>query len=278
MGSARGTPAGDGGRAAEAVELPLEVRRAAIASQVAEEGFSRVADLAAGFGVSEVTLRSDLAALEEEGRLRRVRGGAVPLGGPFAEPSLERALGDRAEAKQAIGHLAAGLIASGEALLLDVGSTTMAAARALVARRELVDVTVVTNGLTIALALEEAIPRITVVVSGGTLRPLQHSLVDPLADRVLSGVHADTVLLGCNGVSAEHGVTNINLPEAQMKRRLLAAASRRVVLADATKVGAVSLAPLADAGVIDVLVTDAESDPDELDRLRELGVHVEVAR
>ena len=262
---------------AGASELPLELRRERIARRVREEGFSRVTDLAAWFGVSEVTVRSDLAGLEQEARVRRVRGGAVPIAGPLAEQSLERTQDARAKEKHAIGRTAAALIAPGETVLLDVGSTALATAQALTARRDLADVTVFTNGLSIALELERAIPRLTVVVTGGTLRPLQHSLVDPLADRVLEGVRADTVVLGCNGISVAQGVTNINLPEAEVKRRMIVASSRRVVLADAAKVGAVSLATLADAEVVDVLVTGPDADPGELDQLRELGVHVEVA-
>lgn len=95
------------------------------------------------------------------------------------EATAERA----AEVKRAIGRRAAALVTSGSSILLDVGSTTLAVARALVARAELSELTVVTNGLSIALALEAAIPRFTVVVTGGTLRPLQHSLVNPLAVR-----------------------------------------------------------------------------------------------
>ena len=68
-------------------------------------------------------------------------------------------------------------------VLLDVGTTTTAVARALVARTDLEQVAVVTNGLNIALELEEAVGRFSVVVTGGTLRRLQHSLVNPLAER-----------------------------------------------------------------------------------------------
>ena len=81
-------------------------------------------------------------------------------------------------------------------MLLDVGTTTVAAARALVARTELQDVVVFTNGLKTALELEPAIPRLTVVVLGGTLRPLQHSLVDPLATLILDQIDVNTLLLG----------------------------------------------------------------------------------
>ena len=129
-------------------------------------------------------------------------------------------------------------------MIVDVGTTALAAARALVARTELKDVVVFTNGLKTALELEPAIPRLTVVVLGGTLRPLQHSLVEPLATHVIEQIAVSTLLLGCNGIHPAAGVTNINLPEAHVKRQMLKIARRRIVLADGGKVGRTELAHL----------------------------------
>jgi DeoR family transcriptional regulator of aga operon len=92
--------------------------------------------------------------------------------------------------------------------------------------------------LSIALLLEAAIPRLQVVVMGGTLRPLQHSLVAPLANQVLGRVNADLALIGCNGVEAEAGVTNINLPEAEVKAAMIATAARCCCRADPARSGA----------------------------------------
>ena len=97
--------------------------------------------------------------------------------------------------------------------------------------------TVITNGLTIALELEKAIPRFQVIVTGGTLRPLQHSLVEPLATTVLRELHADLAFIGCNGVHPANGITNINLPEADLKRVMVDAAERSIVVADGSKIG-----------------------------------------
>ena len=258
-------------------DLPLEIRRDRIAGAIAEVGHLRVIDLADRFGVSEVTVRSDLADLERRARVRRVRGGAVAARSREGERSFEEMLGDRAGEKQQIGAATARLITPGETVLLDVGTTTTAVARALAARTDLHEVVVFTNGLTIALELEAAIPQISVVVTGGTLRPLQHSLVDPLAETVLERVHAHTVILGCNGIDADAGVTNINLPEAAVKRRMCAAAQRRVVVADGSKLGQVSLAPLCPVGDVDLLVTSSSADPAVVEELRQAGVPVEIA-
>ncbi len=257
--------------------VPAKVRRDRIRAIVGEGEFTRVADLAEMLGTSEVTVRADLDALAARGQLQRVRGGAVPRLQPRPELPFEQAVGAAAEEKQRIGETCAALVRDGETILLDVGTTTTAIARALVARSELRDVTVFTNGLTIALELEPAIPRFSVVVIGGTLRPLQHSLVDPLGGLALARLTVDTVFLGCNGISPAAGVTNMNLPEAEMKGRMLRASRRRVVAADGSKIGQVALAALCDLRDVDLLVTGASADAETLREIGEAGVEVRVA-
>lgn len=240
------------------VTLPAEVRRARIAERVREDGILRVADAAAEFGVSEVTVRADLGRLEAAGLVRRVHGSALPVrGGPREEP-LERVSARDAAAKRAIGRRAAGLVDSGTSVLLDVGSTTLAVAHALVdrvGRGELDELVVVTNGLSIALALEQAVPRITVVLTGGTLRPLQHSLVDPGASESLAHMHVDLAILGCNGIDDEGRITNLNLAEAQVKRAMLAASAAHIVVADSAKLGVRHLGTIGVADAATTLVT-----------------------
>jgi len=256
---------------------PPEVRRELMLALVAERSFVRVSDLSEKFGISEVTVRADLEALDKRRVIRRVRGGAVAVGNRLRdEPSFEESLGASAVEKQLIGKAAASLIQSGESLILDVGSTTTFIARSLIARHDLEDLVVLTNGLNIALELESAIPRFSVVVTGGTLRRLQHSLVDPMARYLLRETNADTVFIGCNGVHAERGVTNINAPEAEIKKRMLASASRRVVVADGSKIGQVELAWVTDIAGVDLLITGPSAEPLALGLLRKRGLEIMV--
>ncbi|MFA9432240.1 DeoR/GlpR family DNA-binding transcription regulator [Egicoccus sp. AB-alg2] len=261
----------------DATPVPARIRRDRMLSLVRDREFIRVADLAERFDVSEVTVRTDLDALASRGLLRRVRGGAVPGASPVVERRFEESRITAAAEKTAIGHAAAAMIASGDTVILDVGTTTTAVAQALAAREDLTDVTVFTSSLTIAMALEVATPRFTVVVTGGTLRPAQHSLVEPLAGLVLAKIHAGVAFLGCNGVDVSAGVTNVNLPETQVKRMILAAAQRRVVCADHTKLGAVALAHVCDLDEVDLLLTDGNADPDLVGDLRETGLAIELA-
>ncbi|RZU66211.1 DeoR family transcriptional regulator [Microterricola gilva] len=262
--------------------LPAWQRREQIVAMLGERGFVRVTELAESFGVSGVTARTDLDSLVEANLAERVHGGAVPVGQAQRERAFEVALAESVLPKQQIGELAASLVQSGQSVLLDVGTTTLAVARALKARRDLVDLVIVTNGLSIALELESEIPRFSVIVTGGALRPLQHSLVDPLADLVLSQVHADIAFIGCNGIDAEHGVSNINLPEAAIKARMTASAERVIVVADSSKLGRVHLGKVAALDAFDSLVTDAAASaaitPELSAALATAGVNVLVPR
>ena len=267
--------------------LPAALRRDQIQQLVAERGFVRVAEVRDAFKVSSVTVRTDFDALVAAGALRRVHGGAVlmpehehdRLPAAFTTPrerefSFEESLAASVVPKQQIGALAAGLVQSGQSVILDVGTTTLSIARALIARTELHNVVIITNGLSIALELEVAIPRFTVIVTGGSLRPLQHSLVEPLAAAFFAQVHADFAFIGCNGVDVERGVTNINLPEAGVKTLMLGCAARVVVVADGSKLGRVHLGRVGSLAAFDTLVTDAAADPAALLALREAGLTV----
>jgi DeoR family transcriptional regulator of aga operon len=252
-------------------------RREQLAILVTQRGFLRVTDASAILGVSEVTVRADLTALEATDRVVRVHGGAMPHFSTATEPTLEQALIRETESKRAIGEAAAALVSSGQSVILDVGSTALAVAEALVRRIDLVDVAVITNGLSIALALEVAIPRFTVVVTGGTLRPLQHSLVNPSASGFLESVHVDIAFIGCNGIDPVRGVTNVNYPEAEVKRRMVQSSSRRVLIADGSKLGQTHLGVIGAVAEFEQLVTGGVVDAEIVQSLRGAGLQVLVA-
>ncbi|MEA3510639.1 MAG: DeoR/GlpR family DNA-binding transcription regulator [Actinomycetota bacterium] len=265
--------------------LPGEVRRRRTLLLIEERGFMRVADLSKMFDVSEVTTRSDLDQLAEASLLERVHGGAMALSQALIttstpaedEPSFEESADTLADEKTAIGRAAASLVSSGDSLIIDVGTTTTAVARALTHRSDLDDVVVFTNGITIAMELESAIPRFTVILTGGTLRPRQHSLVNPMGSGILEEINVDIAFIGCNGIDPTNGVTNINLPEAQIKRRMIGAAHRVVVVADGTKVGGASVARVALVEDVDDLITTESADEELMRQIRELNVAVTVA-
>jgi DeoR family transcriptional regulator of aga operon len=263
--------------AAASEHLPAELRQARIRALLANQEFVRVAELAIRFSTSEVTIRSDLVTLELAGHVRRVHGGAVPRIVHRPEQPFDIRLDEAVQRHAAIGRAAADLVESGTTVILDVGTTTTAVARAVVERHDLRDVVIFTNGLNIALELERAHPRVTVVVTGGTLRPMQHSLVNPMGEDLLRTIRANAAFIGCNGVDLTGGVTNVNLPEAEIKRRMIDAVRRRIVVADHTKLGQVELARVCALEDVDVLVTDGEANRDLVNAFRSHDLDVVVA-
>lgn len=247
-------------------------------SLVDRRGFALVTELAKVFEISEVTVRADLDALAGEGSVRRVHGGAMSVSdAPSHQTSFDEAAQQRAHEKELIGQVAAGLVESHQVVAVDAGTTTMAFARALVRRTDLRDITVVTNALNIALELESAMPRITVILTGGTLRSALHCLVDPLATTVLDRIRADIAVVGGNGVDVTAGLTNISLGEADVKRQMIHNASRTLLVADSSKLGLVRASRVCSLDDVTVLITDSGADPGTLDAVRDAGVDVVLA-
>ncbi len=254
--------------------LEATFRHQEILEVLHRDGRLQVRKLAEHFGVSSVTIRTDLEYLEQRGLLRRTRGGAVPAETKRFELPLEETRQVHAREKERIGHHAAALVRDGETIILDVGSTTTELAKAL--SPSLRNVVVITSGLNIALLLESH-PGITVIVTGGTLRPLQHSLVNPYGTLLLQEINADKAFIGCNGVHPDKGFTNTNLQEAEIKRAMMEAARETIVLADHSKLMQVAAARIGPLEAAHLLITDRKAKSEDLQALRQRGLEVALA-
>ncbi len=239
-----------------------------------QAGRVSVMTLATTLGVSVVTIRNDLDLLERQGVLRRMRGGAVAVRTARFERPAHLAGESFSDEKMRIAGVAASLIRDGETIIIDAGSTMVALARAL--PRTLNDVAVVTNALDVALELEEH-PGIKVVVTGGTVRGRQRSLIAPFATLLLGQVNADVAFVSCAGIDPEKGFTNSNWEEAEVKHAMLAAAGRVIVLADHSKFGHVGSARIAGLERADVLVSDSGLDPEAARVLESKGLRLILA-
>lgn len=260
-------------RQATPVSFRAALRHESICSTLEASGRVSIPDLAEKLEVTAVTIREDLKHLESRGFLTRVRGGAVVTPGQERESALELTSMTNREDKHGIATYGASLIKNGHTVIIDVGSTTTALAKAL--SPDLRDVIVITNGLNIAMSLESA-PGVSVIVTGGTLRPLQHSLVAPMGTLILDQLRADIAFIGCNGVDVERGFTNANIAEAEIKQAMLRAARYAVFLADHDKIGKVASAFVADVNRADLLITDNRADPEVLEALQESGLETVV--
>jgi DeoR/GlpR family transcriptional regulator of sugar metabolism len=231
-----------------------------------------VVGLAAQHGVSEMTIRRDLDDLAQQGVVRRVRGGAVSLLLRGEEPPFGIREREATEAKRRIGVEVASLIADGEAVLLDGGTTALEVARALRDRR----VTVLPLAMQAASELTTA-PRIRLVLPGGEVRQGELNFTGPLTESSIRALRFDTAVIGCCGLSAEHGVSAHDLPEVAVKQAAMASSRRVVVAADSGKFGRTAFGAVCPLERLDIVVTDSAVPADQHDHLTAAGVTVRIA-
>jgi DeoR/GlpR family transcriptional regulator of sugar metabolism len=232
-----------------------------------------VAELAAEHGVSEMTIRRDLDELAQQGVVRRVRGGALSLLLRGEEPPFGVREREAVEAKRRIGAEVAGLIADGEAVVLDGGTTALEVARALLERR----LTVLPLALQ-SVSMLAAAPRVRLVLPGGEVRKNELNFMGPLTESSIRALRFDTAVIGCCGLSAEHGLTAHDLPEVAIKQAAIASARRVVVACDSGKFTRTAFGAVCPISRLDVVVTDSGIPREERDALVAAGVAVrEVA-
>ncbi|MFG1707360.1 DeoR/GlpR family DNA-binding transcription regulator [Nonomuraea sp. M3C6] len=231
-----------------------------------------VAELAVEHAVSEMTIRRDLDELAQQGVVRRVRGGALSLLLRGEEPPFGVREREAAEAKKRIGAEVAALIADGEAVVLDGGSTVLEVARALLDRR----LTVLPLALQ-SVTMLAAAPRVRLVLPGGEVRQGELNFMGPLTESSLKALRFDTAVIGCCGLSSEHGLTAHDLPEVAVKQAAIAAARRVIVACDSGKFSRTAFGAVCPISRLDVVVTDSGIPREERDALVAAGVTVREA-
>ena len=244
-----------------------ERRHQLILRTLRADGPTTVTALAAKIDASQATIRRDLLQLEEEGLLRRVYGGAVPLVGeddPFPDVAEVNA-----SAKDAIAAWCANDIADGETVLLDIGTTAHRLARQLHDR----PITVITSNLAVyeELAEDEAVQ---LIVLGGIVRRGYRSLVGFLTEDNLRQIHADRLFLGTSGIRSNGQVLDTTAVEVPVKRAMIAASDRVTLIADAAKFPGTGLARVCGPEDLDVVVTNPDADQKTRGALSEAGVEV----
>lgn len=259
-------------RAAESGAFAVE-RHALIVDRLRTNGSISAAALAEELGLSTETIRRDLIELEKAGSLRRVHGGAVLGSHRGFVPDVRQRSSLMTNEKTAIAELAASLVPVAALVLIDGGTTAHALAEAYPLDRA---TTVVTPSLTVATALLER-PAGSVHTLGGEVSPRTWSEGGSWTVRALENIHADIVFLGCSGFSAAQGATTSDQVDGEVKRAMVAASRRVVVLADSSKIGSQHLTAFAALDQIDVLVTGRRADSEELQRIADAGMEVHLA-
>ncbi|MFB8028677.1 DeoR/GlpR family DNA-binding transcription regulator [Streptomyces sp. NPDC056465] len=245
-------------------------RHRLIARTVHEKGTATVGELAVLTGASEMTVRRDLDHLEAQGVLERQRGGARSLLLRGDEPPFAMRVHEAVDAKRRIAAEVCSLVADGETVLLDSGTTCVEVAR-LLRRRQ---VTVMPLSLQAVRLFSDPPGEATLLVPGGSPRSAEGSLIGPLTLASLAALRFDTAVIGCCGLSASEGLTAYDLDEAAVKKAGIASSRRVILAADGGKLGRTAHAYVGPAAQLHTLVTDSAAPTAEVSALEAAGTVV----
>lgn len=255
-------------------ELLIDERRGLIREMVQAKGRVTVDELAARFGISVVTIRSDLNALAAVGAVVRTHGGALVQRDTEELPiTVKQKL--HHDQKVRIAVEAARLIRDGETIVLDSGTTTAEIAKQIRGLR-LQSLNVITNALNIAVLLANT-PHVNLIMLGGQLRPNSYSLSGPQAVAALQGLYADRLFLGVDSLDPDIGLMTPHLLEAQLNAQMLKISREVIAVADSSKLMTRNLSVIAGVEQLDKLITDSGADPTIVAELRRRGVEVVLA-
>ena len=250
-----------------------EERQRWILERLNDQGRIEVLEISAELGVTPETIRKDLTHLETLGHLKRVHGGAVYVEKLRFEPGLGSRASAMQSAKEAIAARAVSEVPEGGSIILDAGSTTARLAALLPQDRELM---VVTNSVPIAAMLADA-AALTVMLIGGRLRSKTMATVDSWALSALAEIRVACAFMGANGISAQRGFTTADPSEAAVKRAMVSAAKKVVVLADHTKIGDEKFVKFASSADVDLLITSNGASALDVSDLEASGIKVVLA-
>lgn len=245
-------------------------RQQRIMEEARRAGRVEVSGLSALLDVTQETVRRDLDVLERRGSLHRVHGGAIPVERLELEPSLASKIHRLTAEKRRIAARALDELPQQGTVLLDAGTTTLAIVELLPPTTEL---TVLTNSLVAATVLLPH-PGVTLYLLGGRMRGRTGAAVGGWAATALRDVCVDVAFLGTNGFSVERGLTTPDQAEADVKRAMIAAARRAVVVSDSGKAHQAHLHRFADLADVSMLITDDGLDDESAAELEAAGIEV----
>lgn len=248
-------------------------RQRAIVDLTQLHGRAEVSELADRFGVTTETIRRDLSDLQTHKLVRRVHGGAVPWETPGFEPLVSVRNDQQDEEKRRLAQAAIAELPDSGAIIIDSGSTLLRLCEAIPSDCSL---RVVTNSLLGGQRLAEH-DNLDVVMLGGKVRKNTMAMVDAAAISALETLTVDTLFISTDAASPETGLTTPYREEASLKRSMISAARRVIVLIDYTKFGNDQFIRFAEWSDIDVLITNREVDPTLLGDIETLGTTIVLA-
>lgn len=252
--------------------MDIDSRKDKILELLASKGKVRVTELSELFGVSEVTVRMDLADLEARGLLSRVHGGAMSSYKTYHNMSLQQRLGANHEKKAAIASRAAEMVEDHDTVMFNSGTTTLLTFRML---NPNLNLSIVTNSIAIALEAG-ANPNFNVVLLGGDVNAKYQFTCGSDAAEQIKRYHADKLVLSVDGVDTENGFSTYYDKEVALDRLMLENSSMHIIAADYTKIGRTTFAKISDIDVADYIITNKNASEEDKLILREFAKIIEV--
>jgi len=245
-----------------------EERKEVIYEMVNKKKAVRVSDLSKVLNITEATVRRDLDELQNEKKLRRTHGGAVPLYPAGSEYVVSELAIENIIEKRKIAQRAYTAIDDYDTIILDGSSTVLELSR-LLAQGDRKGIIVVTNALSVTNVLS-AKKDISVLNIGGEVRYHINSTIGKIAEKTIRDIRVDKTFIGINGIDLEFGYSITNFDEAAVKIEMVKSAKQTFILADHSKFGKSYLAKVANnEGEIDFLVTDSKNDDYDYDQMEE---------
>lgn len=245
-------------------------RRERILNELYKNKKVYVNKLASIFNVTEETIRRDLEKMEKEGILTRSYGGASLNTQTNEDLPYQTRNTINIDEKQKMAQIITKIVNDGNTIMADAGSTVLEALKELNHSKE--NLTVITNSV---IALQEfGQSQLSIISTGGNLRKKSSSLVGSITKQSIKRYNVDVAIFSCKGISMEHGITDSNEPESDVKNSMCQQANKIILLVDHTKFDKVAFVELFELEKIDYLITDKEPSEEWLRFLKEHDVEV----
>ncbi len=228
-----------------------------------------ISELSKKVNVSEATVRRDLQSLEQQGKVKRVHGGAVLVKKLEIEPLYTEKASQNALEKTYIANLALELINDSDTIYLDGGSTIVQLAKLLDKKNNL---TIVTNSL--AAIAELVKTEHNLIFIGGEVRKISRTVVGTLTNEIISKIQINKAFLGTFGFTIEDGISTTEANEAYTKELVMKKANEVIVIADSSKLGTPSFVASGKISDIDILITDKNIDAEFAEQLKEKNIRL----
>lgn len=253
--------------------MTLAERHNSILELLKQRGSIPVSDLADILKVSSVTIRKDLTLLEEKKLLYRTHGSAILINPYINDRHVSEKEKLNTEEKQAIGKLAATLIAPDDSIIIASGTTMFFLAHAIVPQSHL---TVITSSINVTSILARY-KDIDIIQLGGIVRNSSVSVVSEYAEKMLDNFSCSKLFIGVDGIDLDYGLTTTNLMEASLNKSMIRAAQKTIVLTDSSKFGRRGFGKICGLEAIDHIITDNKVPLQTVKSLQDMGIEITIA-